>query len=201
MNRETTEAFDRRPAAATPFSRRSFVRAAAAALASAVTGVSWGEIKKFELFKTFQTPEAFLAEAFGAAVPPPATLDLDASRQSQVASVFGRPFPLSRVRYWRASGRTAWIFDDIGKVGYQPTTSGFVVAGGAVEAARVLIYRESRGEQVGERSFLQQLSGARVSGAGLDRTVDNISGATYSVKMMERMAATALVLDSLVPAA
>ncbi|HKY90352.1 MAG TPA: FMN-binding protein [Nevskiaceae bacterium] len=202
MNRDSTEASDRRPDAASPLaSKRTFLRGALAALASAVTGSTWAEVKKFELFKTFQTPEAFLAEAFGATVPPPATLDLDGPKQSQVASVFGRPFPLSRVRYWRANGRTAWIFDDIGKTGYQPTTSGFVIAGGAVEMARVLIYRESRGEQVGERSFLQQFSGARPAGAALDRTIDNISGATYSVKMMQRMARTAIALDALVPAA
>jgi hypothetical protein len=204
MNRTTTEAAPRRTHAAlssTRISKRTFLRGVAAAIASTFAGASWPDAKKFELFKTFQTPEAFLAEAFGATPPPPAALDLDAAKQSQVASVFGRPFPLARVRYWRAAGRTAWIFDDIGKAGYQPTTSAFVVAGGAIEIARVLIYRESRGEQVGEPSFLQQFSGARASGAGLDRSVDNISGATYSVKMMQRMARTAIALDSLVPAA
>lgn len=203
MNRKTTEAFVRRPDAApsTLISKRTFLRGALATIASAFAGASWSETKKFELFKTFQTPEAFLAEAFGATPPPPAVLDLDSAMQSQVAAVFGRPFPLPRVRYWRAAGRTAWIFDDIGKTGYQPTTSAFVVSGGAIESARVLVYRESRGEQVGERSFLQQFSGARASGAGLDRSVDNISGATYSVKMMQRMARTAIALDALVPAA
>lgn len=182
-------------------SRRTFLRGALSAIAAVFAGTSFAEEKKFELFKTFQTPEQFLTEAFGTAIPPVAALDLDSSKQSQVASVFGRPFPLPRVRYWRAGGRTAWIFDDIGKTGYQPTTSGFVVAGGAIEMARVLVYRESRGEQIGERSFLQQFSGAKKSGAALDRTVDNISGATYSVKMMQRMAATALTLDGLAPVA
>ena len=63
--------------------------------------------------------------------------------------------------------------------------------------ARVLFYKESRGEQVGELSFLHQLLGARASGEGLDRSVDNISGATYSVKLMQRMARTALMFDEL----
>lgn len=155
-----------------------------------------GEMDKF--FKTFQTPEAFLAEAFGATVPPPSTLDLDDARQSQLSGVYGRRYPQARLRYWRApNGRTAWIFDDIGKEGYVPTTSGFVVQGGAIDFARVLVYRESRGEQVAERSFLQQLAGAKASGGGIDKKVDNVSGATYSVKMMQRMARTALMLDSL----
>lgn len=156
-------------------------------------------VQAFELFKTFQTPEAFIAEAFAGAPPPPQTLMLDAAKQSQLATVYGRSYPQARLRYWRANGRTVWIFDDIGKEGYVPTTSGFIVSGGAVERARVLIYRESRGEQVGEASFLQQLAGARASGSGIDKQVDNISGATYSVKLMQRMARTALMLDTLAP--
>lgn len=150
-----------------------------------------------DIYKTFQTPEAFLAEAFAGRPPAPQILDLDDARQSQVAAVFGRRYPQARLRYWRANGRSAWIFDDVGKEGYVPTTAGFVVKGAAIEFARVLVYRESRGEQVAERSFLQQLVGARAAGTALDRKVDNISGATYSVKMMQRMARTALVFDSL----
>ena len=149
--------------------------------------------------KTFIAREAFLAEAFGNTLPPVQTLDLDATRQSQLATVYGRKYPQARLRYWRANGRTAWIFDDIGKEGYQPTTSGFVVKGGAIETARVLFYKESRGEQVGELSFLKQLLGARASGTGIDKSVDNISGATYSVKLMQRMARTALQLDTMAP--
>ncbi|MFP5306857.1 MAG: FMN-binding protein [Gammaproteobacteria bacterium] len=149
-------------------------------------------------YKTFITREAFIAEAFGAEQPAVETLTLDSAKQSQLNPVFGRRFPQARLRYWRgADGKTAWIFDDIGKEGYQPTTSGFVVKDGAIERARVIFYKESRGEQVGELSFLSQLLGARANGSALDRSVDNISGATYSVKMMQRMARTALLLDQL----
>lgn len=151
--------------------------------------------------KTFITREAFLAEVFGPTLPPVQTLELDAAKMSQLSTVYTmRKFPQARVRYWAANGRTAWIFEDIGKEGYQPTISGFVVKDGAIESARVLFYKESRGEQVGEPSFLKQLAGARASGNGLDRSVDNISGATYSVKLMQRMARTALMLDQLAAA-
>ena len=179
-------------------SRRSFLRGALALLALPMTKVAFGAGEMDKFFKTFQTPEAFLAEAFGATVPPAATLDLDDAKQSQLSGVYGRRYPQARLRYWRApNGRTAWIFDDIGKEGYVPTTSGFVVQNGAIDFGRVLIYRESRGEQIAERSFLQQLVGAKASGNGIDKKVDNVSGATYSVKMMQRMARTALMLDSL----
>lgn len=148
--------------------------------------------------RLFQAPEDFLSEAFNGAVPAPQVLSLDGAAQSRVSAVFGRAFPQARVRYWSKDGRTAWIFDDIGKQGYQPTTSGFVVReGGQIDVARVLIYKESRGEQVGETSFLSQLAGAKANGAGLDVPVDNIAGATLSVKMMVRMARTAIELDAL----
>lgn len=151
----------------------------------------------FELYKTFQTPEVFLDEVFSNAPPAPQVLNLDSGDQAEIKSVFGRAFPQQRVRYWADGERTVWIFDDIGKEGYVPTTCGFVVKNAAVEKAKVLIYRESRGEQVAEPSFLDQLAGAKAAGNELDVDVDNITGATLSVQMMERMARTALTLDAL----
>jgi len=145
-----------------------------------------------QFYKYNIQPDTWLAEVFGGQVPAP---------QVAPGGSYGLLQPLpGRVRYWRANGRTAWIFDDIGKVGYAPTTCGFVVKGGAIEAAKVLIYRESRADQVGTPSFLNQLAGAKLAGAGIDKRVDNISGATYSVDMMKRMAAAALQLDKTVPA-
>ncbi len=148
-----------------------------------------------DLWTTYQTPAAFLAEAFGTP-PAPAVLALDAAKQSQLSTVFGRAYPQSQLRYWRAGGRSAWILDDIGKQGYQITTAGFVVKDGGIDFARVLIYRESRGEQIAEASWLKKLVGRRLAGVALDQPIDNVSGATLSVKMMQRMAATALLLDA-----
>ena len=156
-----------------------------------------GSVKAFELYKTFQTPDVFLAEMFNNNVPQPVVLNLNAQAQSEISAVFKRPFPSQRIRYWKDATKTVWVFDDIGKEGYVPTTSGFAISNGAVETARVLIYRESRGEQVAEPSFLNQLKGAKASGTGLSNKVDNITGATLSVVMMERMARTAITLDSL----
>ncbi|MGQ0697854.1 MAG: FMN-binding protein [Panacagrimonas sp.] len=148
-----------------------------------------GGLEQFYKFNI--KPEVFLAEIFGPAIPPPKTV----AAGSNLASMI-QPLP-QVVRYWRANGRTVWIFDELGKVGYAPTTCAFVVRDAAIEQAKVLIYRESRGEQVGQPSFLQQLAGAKVAGGALSKGVDNISGATYSVKMMERMARAALMLDQM----
>tara|TARA_R110002167_G_scaffold59249_19_gene167650 strand:- start:1323 stop:1925 length:603 start_codon:yes stop_codon:yes gene_type:complete len=162
-----------------------------------ITSLYSGNVKAFELYKTFQTPDVFLAEMFNNQVPAPTVLNLDAKAQSEISAVFNRPFPSQRVRYWKDANKTVWVFDDIGKEGYVPTTSGFAVSNGAIETARVLIYRESRGEQVAEPSFLNQLKGAKAAGNKLSNKVDNITGATLSVQMMERMARTALTLDIL----
>lgn len=154
-------------------------------------------VKAFEIYKTFQTPEVFLAEVFKNNVPAPKMLILDSNDQREIAAVFNRSFPQQRVRYWEDGERTVWIFDDIGKEGYVPTTSGFVINNGVVDSAKVLVYRESRGEQVAEPSFLNQINGSKAAGNGLDKPVDNITGATLSVNMMKRMARTAITLDSL----
>lgn len=159
-------------------SRRSFLRSTFALMATALVApmARAGE----SLWTTYQTPEAFIAEAFRGNPPPP-----------KVASG-----PSGPVHYWRANGRTAWVIEDIGKQGYQVTTAGFITKGGAIESAKVLVYRESRGEQVAEPSFLQKFMGARLAGGQLDRNIDNISGATLSVQMMQRMARTVLALDA-----
>lgn len=169
-------------------SRRSLLRALFALPFAGFAGRS--AAAGLEQFYKFNIkPEVFLEEVFGGEVP-----------VAQSVAVGGTPVQLiqplpARMRYWRANGKTVWIFDELGKDGYLPTTCAFVVKDASIERAKVLIYRESRGEQIGQPSFLQQLVGAKASGAGIDKPVDNISGATYSVKMMQRMARTALALD------
>ena len=61
---------------------------------------------------------------------------------------------------------------------------------------RVLVYRESRGEEVRTPSFLKQFKDAKLTrGDRLDREIDGIAGATLSVGAMERMARLALFFD------
>lgn len=146
-----------------------------------------------------ETQDAFLAEVFGAAVPAPKFLDLDAAAQSQINAALGHNYQQARLRYWKANGKTAWVIEDKGRDGYQLTTSAFSVKGGAIDIARVLIYRESHGEEVADASFLNKFTGARTAGGQLDRKIDNISGATLSVLMMQRMARAAIALDALTP--
>ncbi|GAC1633488.1 MAG: hypothetical protein NVS9B10_28820 [Nevskia sp.] len=142
-------------------------------------------------------PDVFLRETFAAATPEPKLIWLDAATQDKLKAIFGHVYPQARLRYWRAEGRTAWVLEDIGKE--FPITAGFVVGKGEVEAARVLVYRESRGDEIRYPSFLKQFRGAKLGASGLQPEVDAISGATLSVWAMARMARAALTLDALVP--
>jgi hypothetical protein len=144
----------------------------------------------------YQTRDDFLRELFD--TPPQArVLWLDNSAQGKLNAVLGHPYSQARLRYWRADGKTAWILDEIGKE--YPITAAFVVKNAAIERVRVLVYRETRGMEVHYPSFLQQFVGSTLLDGRLTRSIDGISGATLSVRSMERMARAALVLDTLAP--
>lgn len=151
--------------------------------------IAWGD-------QTLLAPDAFLHETFGV-TPAAKFLWLDDATQKPLIAIFGHRYPQARLRYWRVNGRTAWILDDVGKE--FPITAGFVVRKGVMEKARVLIYRESRGEEIRLPAFLRQFEGQRLEEGNLSAEVDGISGATLSVWAMQRMARAALTLDRLAP--
>lgn len=139
-------------------------------------------------------PEKFLSDTFDGHSPAPETLWLDNATQAQLRPIFGHDYPAARVKYWRSADRVVWILEDIGKE--FPITAGFIVKDGAIDAARLLIYRETRGEEIRNPGFLRQFSGKKLKGDELSEGVDGISGATLSVDAMKRMARAALVLTS-----
>lgn len=141
-------------------------------------------------------PEQFVAEALGAPASKPDVLWLTKGRAAQAARILGHAPPQLRQRYWQNAGRTVWILEEIGKE--EPITAGFVVENGKLQQARVLVYRESRGGEIRYPAFLKQYEGAALSADDhLDRNIDGISGATLSVRAMERMARLALYYDRL----
>lgn len=144
----------------------------------------------------YLTPEQFVAEALGSPVPKPEILWLTKDVAAHATHILGHAPPQLRQRYWKSDGKTAWILEEIGKE--EPITAGFVVENGKVLQARVLIYRESRGGEIRYPAFLKQYEGAGLTTKDyLDRSIDGISGATLSVRAMERMARLALYFDRL----
>lgn len=141
-------------------------------------------------------PEQFLVEAGGSPVPKPEILWLTKDIAAQAARILGHAPAQLRQRYWTTRGKTAWMLEEIGKE--EPISAGFVVENGKIVQARVLVYRESRGGEIRYPAFLKQYEGASLMADDrLDRSIDGISGATLSVRAMERMARLALYFDRL----
>lgn len=137
---------------------------------------------------------SFLALAFGDAEPAMHTFWLtEESRGAAQAAVGWTPRGL-RMRYWQAGNRTAWILEDIGKE--KPITLGVVVCGNQIERVEVLAFRESRGWEIRYPFFTSQFSGLHLADDGyLSAPIDGITGATLSVRAVERVARLALWLD------
>ena len=155
------------------------------ALGAAAAGLVRGEI--------YQAPDAFVAEVFGSR-PAPKVLWLTQDLQAQAAAILGHSPAQLRQRYWSDSRKSVWILEEIGKE--ELITAGFVVVDGRIDHVRVLVYRESRGQEVRTPSFLKQFKDAKLAlGDRLDREIDGIAGATLSVAAMERMARLALFFD------
>lgn len=145
----------------------------------------------------YQEPQQFLAGAFEGRVPAAQVLWLTGDLRREAARILGHGLGALRVRYWVHAGRSAWILDEIGKE--QPITVGVVVQRGALEQIKVLVFRESRGDEVRHPAFTGQFAGARLTGAQqLDRTIDGITGATLSVRAVSRLARLALYLHGFV---
>lgn len=148
------------------------------------------------LEEVYVAPERFVAEAFGGVVPKPKVLWLTKGVAAQATRILGHAPAQLRQRYWAADGKTVWLLDEIGKE--EPISAGFVVENDKIAQARVLVYRESRGGEIRYPAFLKQYEGAGLTAdARLDRSIDGISGATMSVRAMERMARLVLYFDRL----
>ena len=131
---------------------------------------------------------------FDGEVPAPKVLWLKGDLKKQVAAILGHRYPSLRIRFWQRGSRTAWILEEVGKE--QPITTGIVVDQGRIERIKVLIFRESRGWEVRYPFFTDQFRGASLNERlELDRDIDGISGATLSVRALERLARLALFLD------
>lgn len=143
--------------------------------------------------EVYQEPGAFVAEVFGP-TPAPKVLWLTNDLQTQAAAILGHPPVQLRQRYWSEGERSVWILEETGKE--ELITAGFVIVGGRIDHVRVLVYRESRGQEVRQSSFLRQFKEAKLAGGNrLDRDIDGIVGATLSVAALERMARLALFFD------
>ena len=136
----------------------------------------------------------FLRQAFNSDIPDVKAVWLKGTLKANVSKILGHDYPALRIRYWLKNQRSAWILEEIGRD--KPITVGFVVQDQQLVSVKVLVFRESRGDEIRLPSFTRQFDGAElVNSQQLDRHIDGISGATLSVNAVRKLAAVALQLS------
>lgn len=151
----------------------------------------------------YQKPDEFINQVFENNPPKAEVLWLDKDLKKQMADILSHNYRGLRIRYWQQDNATdkksAWILDEIGKE--KPITTGIVVNNGQIELVKVLVFRESRGWEVRHDFFTDQFKLAKLKNTTqLDRHIDNISGATLSVRAVSKLARIALLLDQKIQA-
>lgn len=145
----------------------------------------------------YQQPTDFIKQVFDNNPPKPSVLWLKKDLKKQLSEILSHKYKGMRVRYWQdktATAKTAWILEEIGKE--KPITTGIVINNGKVEQVKVLIFRESRGWEVRHDFFTDQFKQATLKNNNqLSQRIDNISGATLSVRALRKLSQIALLLD------
>jgi len=144
---------------------------------------------------TYQEPTAFLAETFKVEVPKAKVIWLTGDIRKKVTEILQHKPSRLRIRYWLKEQRSVWILEEIGKE--KPITAGIVINNNKIERVKVLIFRESRGDEIRHDFFVGQFKQAKLNNdAQLDRDIDGISGATLSVRALTKLSRLALYLSS-----
>ena len=142
----------------------------------------------------YQQPADFINKVFKNKPPKAEVLWLDKTLKKQIASILNHKYKSLRVRYWQQEKKSVWILEEIGKE--KPITTGIVVNDGHIEKVKVLEFRESRGWEVRHDFFTEQFKQATLKKNNqLSKHIDNISGATLSVRAIRKLAQIALLLD------
>lgn len=142
----------------------------------------------------YQEPNDFINEVFDNNPPKAEVLWLDKDLKKQIVSILDHKYKGLRVRYWRQQKKSAWVLDEIGKE--KLITTGIVINNRQIEQVKILVFRESRGWEVRHDFFTDQFKQATLKeNHRLDKSIDNISGATLSVRAVRKQAQIALLLD------
>ena len=137
----------------------------------------------------------FLSQAFTSSIPEVKTVWLKGALKADISKTLGHDYPALRIRYWLKDHRSVWVLEEIGRD--KPITAGFIVEDQRLVSVNVLVFRESRGDEIRFPSFTRQFDGAMLNKKQqLNRHIDGISGATLSVNAVRKLAAVALQLSN-----
>lgn len=144
---------------------------------------------------TYLEPELFLKQSFNSALPQAKKIWLTGEVGKTVTKILQHKPDQLRLRYWQQKQRFVWILNETGKD--KPITAGFVIDNNKIQSVKVLIFRESRGDEIRHDFFTRQFKQAKLKpDTQLDRNVDGISGATMSVRALTKLSRIALYLSS-----
>ena len=142
---------------------------------------------------TYFTLEQMLQEVFSD-VPSNKALWLNKEQKTAVTSVLQRPFRKARIKYWAEGDRNLWVLSEIGKE--KPITFAVITRNGTLERIEVMAFREIRGDEIRMSAYTAQFKELTLTEEQkLSDSIDGISGATYSVRSMKKVARLALLLD------
>jgi len=143
----------------------------------------------------YQEPADFIKQVFDNSPPKVDVLWPDKELKKQMADILSHNYKGLRIRYWQQNTKSAWVLDEVGKE--KPITVGIVINNGQIEWIKILAFRESRGWEVRHDFFTDQFKQAKLNNdKQLNKNIDNISGATLSVRAVKKLARIALLLDA-----
>ncbi len=155
-------------------------------------------VSPWSVAETLNSPENFIQDVFSD-LDKPAKREifwLNKALKQEIKRDIDYDFHQLRVRYWGAGERTAWVLEEVGKE--QPITMGVVINNNEIEDFQILVYRESRGDEVKHMFYRKQFFGGRLIKKGeklrLSERIDGITGATLSVRATKKVAKVALFL-------
>lgn len=143
---------------------------------------------------TYFTPDQIQKEVYNEVLPSSGTLWITPERRSEAEALLGKNLMQARIRYKYSDGRYLWTLSEIGKE--KPITFAVVTTQDRIERIEVMVFREVRGDEIRLPQYTAQYQGLSLTEDGqLSGHVDGISGATYSVRTMQKIAKLALLLQ------
>jgi hypothetical protein len=146
------------------------------------------------LSEQYQSQDDFLQEVFSGQPPKPNLLWISKTLKPQVSEILQHKPGFLRTRYWQQDTLSVWILKEIGKT--EPITVGVIIENNKITNVKVLAFHESRGWEVKHDFFTDQFKeNILTSDFRLQNSIDGISGATLSVRALNKIARLALLFN------
>lgn len=143
---------------------------------------------------TYYTTSQILGDVFQQVPSANKVLWLNNDHRDEANRHLNHKLRQARIKYWEEDDRRFWMISEIGKE--KPITFGVVTNDGVIERMEVLAFREVRGDEIRLPAYTAQYNRQTLTSRyQLEKPVDGISGATYSVRSMKKVAKLALLFD------